>query len=263
MRSSRIGVPGLPGSIARVGILALAVCALGHPAFAQPAPKKPTTPASTPAPAKPGAGAPAAGAASPADEGPAPRAVTPSTPAADGQQGDVPVNVRLRRLEQDVQSLKERTWRSKARVGMLKEAVLGGGVGARATIVHVNKMGRAFKLVQLVYAIDGTQVFSRVDETGALHEQKQIEVLNGPLAPGNHTVSLLMVYRGSGFGPFKYLKKYKYTVKSSHTFTAGEGKATRLEIVGYEKGGMSTPLRDRPAVDFRVATEGGAPAGAK
>ena len=67
----------------------------------------------------------------------------PVDPAAPGEEK--PTNVRLRQLEQNVQSLKERAWRSKARVGMLKEAVLGGGVGARATLVHRNKMGRAFR----------------------------------------------------------------------------------------------------------------------
>ncbi len=172
---------------------------------------------------------------------------------------EVPTNVRVRRLEQDVQSLKERAWRSKARVGMLKEAVLGGGVGARSTLVHRNKMGRAFKLVKVVYAVDGTQVFARQDESGKLNDQKRIEILSGPIAPGNHTISVLLVYRGSGFGPFKYLKKYKYTVKSSHTFTASEGKHTRIEIVAFEKGNWNTQLRDRPAVDFRVTTSDGGP----
>lgn len=166
---------------------------------------------------------------------------------------EAPVNIRLRRLEQRVQSLKERAWRSKARVGMLKEAVLGGGVGARATVIHKNKMGRAFRLVKLVYAIDGTQVYSRADESGELNDAKEIDIISGPLSPGQHTISVLMVYQGSGFGPFKYLKKYSYTVRSSHTFTAVEGKATRVDVVGYEKGGATMQLRDRPAVDFRVS----------
>lgn len=187
-------------------------------------------------------------------EGAAPDADSPPAAEPPAAEGDVPVNVRLRRLEQKVQSLKERAWRSKARVGMLKEAVLGGGVGARATVVHKNKMGRAFRLVKLVYAIDGTQVYSRADETGKLDDAEEIDIISGPLSPGQHTLSVLMVYRGSGFGPFKYLKKYKYTVRSSHTFTAVEGKATRVDVVGYEKGGATTQLRDRPAVDFRVSS---------
>ncbi len=141
---------------------------------------------------------------------------------------------------------------------MLKEAVLGGGIGSRATIIHTNKMGRSFRLVKLVYALDGTSVFSRADESGALYKVKNFEVLTGPISPGSHTISVLAVYRGHGYGVFKYLKKYRFTVRSSHTFTAAEGKATRVEARGYEKGGVTTPLEKRPAIDFKVSHSTGA-----
>lgn len=165
----------------------------------------------------------------------------------------MPTNLRLRQLEQRVQSLKERAWRAKARVGMLKEAILGGGVGATATVIHKSKMGNSFRLVQLVYALDGAQVFSRKDDAGVLHKNKEFEILTGPIAPGSHTISVLAVYRGHGYGVFKYLTKYKFTVRSSHTFTASEGKATRIEAVAFERGGVTTPLEDRPAIDFKVS----------
>lgn len=186
---------------------------------------------------------------------------TAGTPAAlppGPDTSEMPVNLRLRRLEQRVQALKERAWRAKARVGMLKEAVLGGGVGATATVVHKNKMGSSFRLIRLVYALDGSQVFARSDDTGALHKQKNFEVLTGPIAPGSHTISVLAIYRGHGYGVFKYLTKYKFTVRSSHTFTATEGKNTRIEAVGFEKGGVTTPLEDRPALDFKVSHARGA-----
>jgi hypothetical protein len=156
-----------------------------------------------------------------------------------------------------VQALKEQAWRVKARVGMLKEAVLGGGIGARATIAHQNNMGGSFRLVKLVYALDGTQVFARADDTGKLNDSKSIDILSGPIAPGNHTVSVLMVYRGHGYGVFAYLKGYRFTVRSSHTFTASEGKLTQVTVVGFERGGVTTPLEKRPAVDFKtnVVTE--------
>ncbi len=175
----------------------------------------------------------------------------------DAATGDMPVNLRLRRLEQQVQALKERAWRAKARVGMLKEAVLGGGVGAQATIVHEDKMGSSFRLEKLVYALDGTQIFARNDESGNLHKQESFEILTGPIAPGSHTLSVLAVYRGHGYGVFSYLNKYKFTVRSSHTFTASEGKSTRIEVVGFEKGGVTTPLEKRPAIDFKVSNSQG------
>lgn len=170
---------------------------------------------------------------------------------------DIPVNLRLRRLEQRVQALKERAWRAKARVGMLKEAVLGGGVGARAGIQHVNKMGNSYRLIKLVYALDGAQIFTRSDPTGALHGNKSFEVLSGPIAPGSHTLSVLAIYQGHGYGVFKYLKKYKYTVRSSHTFTASEGKGTDIKVVAFERGGVTTPLENRPAFDFKVNVSDG------
>jgi hypothetical protein len=165
---------------------------------------------------------------------------------------DVPTSIRLRRLEQRVQALKERAWRAKARIGMLKEAVLGGGVGARASIAHHNKMGNSYRLLSLKYALDGAQIFARDDPSGKLHKQKTFDVLSGPIAPGSHTISVVATYRGNGYGPLRYINKYKFTVRSSHTFTAVEGKGTRVRVNAFEKGGVSVPLEKRPSIEFKV-----------
>ncbi len=219
----------------------VASTALAQPSGPAPAPKpdeKPAAPAGDQPPADP-AGDTGDTAA------PAP---TPDPAAVE----DMPVNLRLRQLEQRVQALKERAWRAKARVGMLKEAVLGGGVGSSLAIVHKNNMGSSFRLLKLVYALDGTQIFTRADDSGAMHGQKTIDIVTAPVAPGSHTISVYAVYRGHGYGVFKYLNKYRFKVRSSHTFTSSEGKATRIEVVGFEKGGATTPLEKRPAIDFKV-----------
>jgi hypothetical protein len=49
---------------------------------------------------------------------------------------------------------------------------------------------------------------------------------------------------------FSYLKGYHFEARSSHSFTAVEGKTLTLQIVAYEKGGVTTPLEERPAVRF-------------
>ena len=203
------------------------------------------TPGETPAPPPDPAGeAGDVGTVDPAGS----EAAAPAAPAA-----AKPANIRLRSLEQRVQALKEQAWRIKARVGMLKEAVLGGGIGARASIVHQNKMGSTFRLMHLVYALDGTQIFARTDDgSGKLYELERIDILSGPIAPGNHTLSVLIEYSGHGFGVFAYINDYKFKVRSSHTFTASEGKSTQITVVGYERGGVTTPLPERPAVDFKV-----------
>jgi hypothetical protein len=90
-----------------------------------------------------------------------------------------------------------------------------------------------------------------------MHKEKTIEVLSGPIAPGSHTISVMLLYRGHGYGVFKYLNKYKFTVRSSHTFTAAEGKAIKIEVIGFERGGITTPLEKRPAVDFKEVVSKG------
>jgi hypothetical protein len=246
-----------------VALLALAPTAVAagttDPAAPSTQPATAAPPATTPPPAT-GATTPA----TPAVDGSTPAATPagPETPAATAPEGtpadgtvastEPPPGIRLRKLEQKVQELKEQAWRIKARVGMLKEAVLGGGIGARASITHENKMGGSFRMIKILYALDGQQIYSRADESGKLDENRNIEILAGPISPGNHTLSVLVVYRGHGFGVFEYLKKYKFTVRTSHTFAVPEGKAINITVVGYEKGGATTPMDKRPAVDFKV-----------
>ncbi|MEK6608949.1 MAG: dihydrolipoamide acetyltransferase, partial [Myxococcota bacterium] len=195
----------------------------------------------------------------------APAAVAPAPPQAPGEN-DAAYSVRLKSLEQRVDELKEKIFRSKARLNLLKETVLHGVIaGSRAVIVHDNDMGSSFRLIKAIYAIDGAQIFAKSDETGALAERSGFEVFNGSIVPGNHTVNVLLVYQGHGYGIFSYLKDYKFTVRGTHTFMASEGKQTVLKVVGYEKGNITTDLGDRPAVDFRVTVIAaqGAVAGAK
>lgn len=161
--------------------------------------------------------------------------------------------VQLKQLEQRVNELKERIFRSKARLNLLKETVLHGVIaGSRAIIKHKNEMGSSFRMVRLVYAIDGAKIYSKRDDTGTLNDKKEFEIFNGAIVPGNHTISVLMVFRGHGYGIFSYLKGYKFTVRSSHTFTAGEGKQTQITVRAFEKGNITTELKDRPAVKFDV-----------
>ncbi len=218
--------------------IAIAVATFAQASFAQPKDGAPVEPAKPDKSKDAGAGGKAKA-----------NGATEATTAS----SDAPASIRLRSLEQRVQSLKERAWRAKARVGMLKEAVLGGGVGARASITHHNEMGSKFRLIRLVYALDGKQVFSRSDDSGKLHESKRLEVLTGPIAPGSHTISVVAIYRGHGYGVFRYYNKYKFTVKSSHSFTVEEGKGTSIKVRAFERGGMTTPMEKRPGLKFKVS----------
>jgi hypothetical protein len=184
----------------------------------------------------------------------APPAPPPSTDLASVKPEDMPTAVRMRRLEQKTQALKERAWQLKARVQMLKEQMLGGGVGAQAVITHTSEMGASFRLIKMIYSLDGTQVFVRTDDTGeSLYKAKGFDVFAGPIAPGTHTLSAIATYKGHGYGVFEYLSKYTFTAKGNQTFTAGEGKISRVECKGFEKGGPTTPLEKRAAIECKVS----------
>jgi hypothetical protein len=166
---------------------------------------------------------------------------------------DMPTAVRMRRLEQKTQALKERAWQLKARVQMLKEQMIGGGVGAQAVIAHANEMGASFRLTKLLYSLDGTQVFARTDDTAeSLYKTRSFDVFAGPISPGNHNLVAVATYRGHGYGVFEYLSKYTFTAKGNQAFLAGEGKISKVDCRGFEKGGPTTPLEKRAAIECKV-----------
>ncbi|RKI05095.1 dihydrolipoamide acetyltransferase [Corallococcus sp. AB038B] len=236
---------------ATLRLLALLSAGLPGPVLAQGA---------SPSPASP----PPAAAASPA-------AGTPQAPAAKAPAGDQTADEaftsRVKTLEEQVVDLKEKIYRSKARLLLLQESVMGGelSTGARAVLVHKNEMGNAFQLESVVYALDGAPIFTQVDTQGDLNRHQSLEVFNGRIVPGQHQLAVRLVYRGSGYGVFSYLEGYKFKVQSSYTFNAESGKVTTVNVVGVEKGGLTTDLKDRPAVryDIEVAkdTRANRPAG--
>ncbi len=90
---------------------------------------------------------------------------------------------------------------------------------------------------------------------GDLEKREEFEIFNGRVVPGNHQVTVQMVYRGHGYGLFSYLEGYRFKVQSSYTFEAEPGKVAVIKVVGFEKGGLTAELKDRPAVRYDVKKE--------
>lgn len=168
---------------------------------------------------------------------------------AEGDKGSY--SVRLKDLEDRVNRLKEQIFRSKARLSLLAETVLDRRIaGANAVISFHNEMGGSFWLTKATFLLDGGPILNKTDEDGNLAERDVIEIFDGPVMPGDHTLSVVLQYRGHGFGIFSYLKGYSFKIRSSRTFTVGEGKTIKVGVVGYEKGSVTTPLEERPAVRY-------------
>jgi uncharacterized small protein (DUF1192 family) len=179
---------------------------------------------------------------------PAPKA--PDAARTAEEQNDL----KVRTLEERVSDLKEKIFRTKARLLNLQEMVIGGDIttGAKAVLVHRNEMGSSFYLESVAYALDGAPVYSKADQDGDLEKREEFEVFNGRIVPGNHQLSVQLVYRGNGYGVFSYLSGYRFKVQSSYTFSAEPSKAMTIKVVGFEKGGLTTELKDRPAVRYDV-----------
>jgi len=163
-------------------------------------------------------------------------------------------SIQIKNLEEKVNELKERVFRSKARLTLLQETVLMGKIaGAKINLLFSNEMGSSFKIESVSFSLDGTQIFSKINQDGSLENTDVFDILpSSSMVPGNHTISAYLVYRGNGFGLFSYLNQYKFKVKSSYTFYVEEGKITKVKVVAYEKGSLTTDLKDRPAVRFDV-----------
>lgn len=186
---------------------------------------------------------------------PAP-AAAPAPTEAPAQTADEAFSTRVKTLEEQVVDLKEKIFRTKARLLLLQETVLGGDLssGARAVIYHRNEMGAQFVLESVAYALDGAPIFTKVDTAGDLDKREEFEIFNGRIVPGNHQIAVRMVYRGHGYGIFSYLEGYKFKLQNNQTFNAEAGKVTTVKVAGYEKGGITADIKDKPAIRFDVSS---------
>lgn len=182
-------------------------------------------------------------------------AETPASQPASAEVVAPPDQLKMHALEEHVNELKEKIFRAKARLVLLQEAVLHGSIsGSRAIVVHSNKMGASFKLQEVTYALDGTPIYAKTQVDG-IDQRDEFEIFNGSIVPGNHEISVYLVFRGNGFGVFSYLNDYRFKVKSSYTLIAEDGKQSTVKIVAYEKGGATAELKDRPAIRYDVEVQ--------
>ncbi len=216
---------------------------------------KPRKDAGAPSSAAAAASAPSTPTAAGGDGGapamPMPVAGGPSTPSDKPVMDGPTYAVRLRDLEARVDELKDQIRRSHTRLALLSDTILGGGAaGSRSEVQFMNEMSSAFRLTKALFVIDGTVQYNRADDTGALADQKEIPIFSGSIPPGDHTVQVLLNFQGNGYGVFTYLRGYKFEVKSSHSFTSVEGKTLTLTATALEKGGVTTALEQRPAIEW-------------
>ena len=124
---------------------------------------------------------------------------------------------------------------------------------ARGVGPHRDEVGPFYRLVEITYALDGVQLVHRRDESGALARHR-VEVHDGLLRPGDHTLSVVLRYVGEGGELISYLRGYRFAVRSSHAFMAPPGRHVRLEVRAFTRG-PDVPYEDRLGVSFRASIE--------
>ena len=168
-------------------------------------------------------------------------------------QASADFNRELLTIEEQVNSLKERVFRSKATLQLLKEIVVQGtSSGSRSSITHVNKLGRSYTIESISYYLDGQGKFSMVDTTGGLDSKKELKIFEGPVPPGNHNITVHVKLRGNGFGVFSYVSNYVFNVQASTAFVAEDGKSCKVKAVINERGGIGRSFTERPGVVFET-----------
>jgi hypothetical protein len=219
----------------RLLVLACAAVLVAVPAVVVAAPA-----AEDAAAAEPVAEAEAEGAATQAPAKPK----APAPPKGDGQRETDAYAERLNALDGEVNVLKDRIFRSKARLAVLRETVLAAAMaGARVLLAHRNLMGTGFQLTKVTYYLDGAPIFDRRDESGGLDQEDEL---------GQHIVGVELLYTGKGFGTFSYLRGYEFRSHATYEIEVGQRGAMKVVSLGYERGNITTEMGDRPAVDWQT-----------
>jgi hypothetical protein len=181
---------------------------------------------------------------------------TREEPLVGATESTAEFNRELLTVEEQVDSLKERVFRSKATLQLLKEIVIeGSSSGARATIWHVNKLSGAFRLESVQYLLDGQSKFSKADPGGSLDQSREFKIQDGAVPPGNHNLSVDIKIRPTGAGVFTYARDYEINVRSNYAFAAELGKSCTVRAVVSDRGGVVNSFEERAKVDFELKCE--------
>lgn len=186
----------------------------------------------------------------------APVAAVPAQVAATAAQGPRPAAsispvIMLRDIDREMTTLSNDITQSHQRLQQITSMVLDqSGGGAQLIIDHQNEMGSTFRLVRATYTLDGATIATRVDDNGSLADLTSYAVYNGRVASGEHSLTVSLEYQGNGYGIFSYIRGYTFRSRSVQTFTVPEGRALRLVVLGYEQGGATSALEDRPKIRY-------------
>jgi len=159
--------------------------------------------------------------------------------------------LKIRELTERVEQLKQKIFDSKVRLQLLQEVVLTGSLSdADLRIVHRDAVGGVFRLCAATYFLDGARIFHRSGDD--LQAQDGLAVFSQQVTPGPHRLSVLLQYRGHGFGLFPYLEGYGLTVKSGRFVDVPMGRRADVEVVVFLTDDLTRDPTERVDVRYEI-----------
>jgi len=121
-----------------------------------------------------------------------------------------------------------------------------------ATVDVQSSMAKRFKLMEVRVAIDGQDVAHRVAARGQELEQ-QFRAYEGDVSPGQHHVTVNLVFEGRNVGIFTYMDDYKIRMQSSGDFMAQDrAHPATVQVLAYERSGVTIPVEKRPTMEIKA-----------
>jgi hypothetical protein len=119
--------------------------------------------------------------------------------------------------------------------------------------VH-NEMGKRYRLAEVAVLLDAVEV-ARVKAPKGAELGRDFPAFAGPVPPGEHAVTVTLIYDGRNPGPITYFDDYHFRVESTTGFkVSGDGDApAKLDVVARERKGMNVPFDKKVELEIAPA----------
>lgn len=159
-----------------------------------------------------------------------------------------------------IKELKDKVLDRKLQLNLVRELIKRENLDTQYPVISFNfnnKMSSRYLLVSLEYFVDESKVYSVYNDLSKLGDaasvnEKKIESYNLNLSPGKHSIRVVAVYNGNDTGVFSYLSDYKVRSEGSVEIEVKQGEDIKLDVVGFEKGGLFTDFKERPGIKISV-----------
>ncbi|MEC9283924.1 MAG: hypothetical protein VX642_14515 [Bdellovibrionota bacterium] len=117
--------------------------------------------------------------------------------------------------------------------------------------IFKNEMSNRYLLQSLEFFVNESKVYSFFSDPKE-KDKKSTQAHEVNLPPGKHEIRVVAIYNGNDTGVFSYLSDYKIRAEGKREIEVIKGRDQVLKIKGFEKGGVLTDFKERPAIEIMV-----------